>query len=130
VLARAFSLVKALIRRSIRTRSTPPAPARPDDPFRHDPWTLLQPILGYPVVTWTIDFLYALWLFVMYFAILLQITSTPRPAGCARSSDRERAWPGPCSAASARSCSAPPAPATTRWWSACPILRAQVAVPA
>jgi hypothetical protein len=77
VLARAFSLVKALIP-AIHPYSLDPALHQLDRMihFGHDPWTLLQPILGYPVVTWTIDFLYALWLFVMYFAILLQITST------------------------------------------------------
>jgi hypothetical protein len=40
-----------------------------------DPWVLLQPLLGYPIVTYAINLLYALWLFVVYFAILLQITS-------------------------------------------------------
>jgi hypothetical protein len=77
VLARAFSLVKALIP-AIHPYSLDPALHQLDRMihFGHDPWTLLQPILGYPVVTWAIDFLYALWLFVMYFAILLQITST------------------------------------------------------
>ena len=77
ILARAFSLVKALIP-AIHPFSL--------DPFFHqldrvlhvgfDPWTLLQPVLGYPAVTWAIDVLYALWFFVMYFALLLQITST------------------------------------------------------
>jgi hypothetical protein len=77
VLARAFSLVKALIP-AIHPYSLDPTLHQLDRMihFGHDPWTLLQPILGYPVVTWSIDFLYALWLFVMYFAILLQITST------------------------------------------------------
>jgi hypothetical protein len=77
VLARAFSLVKALIP-AIHPFSLDPFFHQLDRTlhFGHDPWTLLQPILGYPVVTWAIDFLYALWLFVMYFAILLQITST------------------------------------------------------
>jgi hypothetical protein len=42
----------------------------------HDPWALLHPVLGHPIVTYVIDRLYALWLFVMYFALLLQITST------------------------------------------------------
>ena len=42
----------------------------------HDPWTLLQPLFGHPAVTYVIDRLYALWFFVMYFALLLQITST------------------------------------------------------
>ena len=77
VLARAFSLVKALIP-AIHPYSLDPTLHQLDRMihFGHDPWTLLQPILGYSVVTWAIDFLYALWLFVMYFAILLQITST------------------------------------------------------
>lgn len=44
--------------------------------FGHDPWALLQPVLGHPLVTYIIDRLYALWLFVTYFAVLLQITST------------------------------------------------------
>jgi hypothetical protein len=42
----------------------------------NDPWTLLQPLLGYPFVTYMVDKAYALWVFVMYFAILLQITAT------------------------------------------------------
>lgn len=41
-----------------------------------DPWTLLQPLFGHPAVTYVIDGLYALWFFVMYFAVLLQMTST------------------------------------------------------
>jgi hypothetical protein len=44
--------------------------------FGHDPWALLQPLLGHPLITYTIDRLYALWLFVIYFSLLLQITST------------------------------------------------------
>ena len=44
--------------------------------FGRDPWTLLQPLLGHPLATYIIDRLYALWLFVIYFAVLLQITST------------------------------------------------------
>ena len=76
VLARAFSLVKALIP-AIHPFSLDPFFHQLDRllHFGHDPWTLLQPILGYPIVTYAIDFLYALWLFVMYFAILLQITT-------------------------------------------------------
>ena len=42
----------------------------------NDPWTLLQPLFGHPAVTYVIDRLYALWFFVMYFAILLQMAST------------------------------------------------------
>src|SRR5262245_22354547 len=77
VLAQAFSQVKTLIP-AIHPYSLDPVLHQLDRilHFGHDPWTLLQPILGYPVVTWAIDFLYALWLFVIYFAILLQITST------------------------------------------------------
>jgi len=77
VLALAFSVFKELI----------PAiqPFYLDQPLHEldraihlgrDPWTLLQPLFGHPVVTYVIDRLYALWFFVMYFALLLQITST------------------------------------------------------
>lgn len=72
-----FSLIKALI---------PAVMPYYLDPFLHaadrmihfgqDPWALLQPVLGHPIVTYAIDRLYALWLFVVYFALLLQITST------------------------------------------------------
>jgi hypothetical protein len=41
----------------------------------NDPWTLLQPLFGHPAVTYVIDRLYALWFFVIYFAVLLQMTS-------------------------------------------------------
>jgi hypothetical protein len=76
VLARAFSLVKALIP-AIHPFSLDPALHNLDRIIHlgHDPWALLQPILGYPIVTYSIDVLYALWFFVMYFAILLQITT-------------------------------------------------------
>ncbi|HWA49407.1 MAG TPA: hypothetical protein VG742_14120, partial [Dongiaceae bacterium] len=47
--------------------------------FGRDPWALLQPLLGHPLITFLIDRLYALWLFVVYFAVLLQITSTRDP---------------------------------------------------
>lgn len=77
VMALSFSLVKALIPGMVPYYL---------DPFLHaadrlihfgqDPWALLQPLLGHPVVTYVIDRLYALWLFVVYFALLLQITST------------------------------------------------------
>lgn len=76
VLARAFSLVKALIP-AVHPFSLDPFLHQLDRIMHlgHDPWTLLQPILGYPIVTYSIDVLYALWFFVMYFAILLQITT-------------------------------------------------------
>ena len=77
VMALSFSLVKSLIPEMMPFYL---------DPFLHmadrlihfgqDPWALLQPLLGHPLVTYIIDRLYALWLFVMYFALLLQITST------------------------------------------------------
>jgi hypothetical protein len=44
--------------------------------FGQEPWALLQPLLGHPTVTYIIDRLYALWFFVMYFGLLLQIAST------------------------------------------------------
>ena len=58
VLARAFSLVKALIP-ALHPYSLDPFFHQLDRMlhFGYDPWTLLQPILGYPVVTWAIDFL-------------------------------------------------------------------------
>ncbi|HJR23088.1 MAG TPA: phosphatase PAP2 family protein [Dongiaceae bacterium] len=77
VMILSFSLIKALI---------PAVVPYYLDPFLHaadraihfgqDPWALLHPVLGHPVVTYLIDRIYALWLFVMYFALLLQITST------------------------------------------------------
>jgi hypothetical protein len=77
VMVLSFSLIKSLI---------PAIMPYYLDPFLHaadrmihfgqDPWALLQPVLGRPIVTYAIDRLYALWLFVMYFALLLQITST------------------------------------------------------
>jgi hypothetical protein len=77
VMALSFSLIKALI---------PAVMPYYLDPYLHaadrlihfgyEPWRLLQPLLGHPFVTYAIDRLYALWLFVMYFALLLQITST------------------------------------------------------
>jgi hypothetical protein len=44
--------------------------------FGNDPWALLQPLLGHPTVTYIIDRVYALWLFVTFSAQVLQITST------------------------------------------------------
>lgn len=77
LMAMSFSLVKALI---------PAIVPYYLDPFLHaadrvihlgqDPWALLQPLLGHPAVTYAIDRLYALWFFVIYLALLLQITAT------------------------------------------------------
>jgi len=42
----------------------------------HDPWTLLDPLFGYPLVTFAVDKVYALWFFVIYLAILLRVCAT------------------------------------------------------
>src|SRR5262245_59694845 len=36
------------------------------------PWELLQPLLGYPAVTWTISLIYTLWFFVMFGTLFWQ----------------------------------------------------------
>jgi hypothetical protein len=43
--------------------------------FGLDPWQLLHPILGHPLITYAIDRLYALWFFVVYAAMLLQMVA-------------------------------------------------------
>lgn len=77
LLARAFSLMKALIplAQPFYLDTSLSAWDRALH-FGYDPWTLLHPLFGYPVVTFAIDKIYALWFFVMYFAILLQIVAT------------------------------------------------------
>jgi hypothetical protein len=77
IMAVSFSFVKTLIP-SINPYYLDPFLHAADRAlhFGQDPWTLLQPLFGYPIVTVIIDSLYALWFFVMYFALLLQITST------------------------------------------------------
>lgn len=44
------------------------------------PWQLLQPILGYPLVTGAINFLYNLWYLIMYALLMLQVFDTRNPA--------------------------------------------------
>lgn len=44
------------------------------------PWVLLQPLLGYPIVTGSINFLYNLWFFVMYALLTLQAFDTRNPS--------------------------------------------------
>jgi hypothetical protein len=44
------------------------------------PWALLQPLLGYPVVTGGVNFLYNLWFFIMYALLTLQAFDTSNPA--------------------------------------------------
>jgi hypothetical protein len=77
VMAMSFSQAKALIPAMVPFYL---------DPFLHaadrlihfgqDPWTMLQPLLGHPGITYAIDRLYALWFFVVYLGLLLQMTST------------------------------------------------------
>ena len=47
--------------------------------FGIDPWRLLQPLLGYPIVTTTINFVYNLWFFVMFGALYWQLFSIRDP---------------------------------------------------
>jgi hypothetical protein len=37
-----------------------------------DPWRLLQPLLGHPLITYLLDKSYALWFFALYISLLLQ----------------------------------------------------------
>jgi hypothetical protein len=46
----------------------------------HHPWVMLQPILGYPIVTGGTNFLYNLWFFIMYALLTLQAFDTRNPA--------------------------------------------------
>ncbi|MGH6931229.1 MAG: phosphatase PAP2 family protein [Dongiaceae bacterium] len=45
----------------------------------HQPWELLQPVLGIPIVTSTVTFLYHLWIFAMCGVVLWQTLSTANP---------------------------------------------------
>lgn len=47
--------------------------------FGKDPWRWLQPILGYPLVTAAINFLYNIWLPLMVFFLYWQIFSQKHP---------------------------------------------------
>lgn len=44
------------------------------------PWALLQPVLGYPMVTAGVNFLYNLWYLIMYVLLMLQIFDTRNAA--------------------------------------------------
>ena len=46
--------------------------------FGHDPWRLLQPLVGYPSVTWWLDYAYLLWFPVTSFALIWQWCSGHR----------------------------------------------------
>lgn len=45
----------------------------------YQPWELLMPLLGYPVVTLTINFIYAAWLFTMFVVVYWQAFSLSNP---------------------------------------------------
>jgi hypothetical protein len=47
--------------------------------FGYQPWQLLQPILGHPSATAGVNFIYHLWLFVMFGVLLWQGFSLSRP---------------------------------------------------
>lgn len=47
--------------------------------FGHDPWTLLQPLLGDPLVTSMTSYLYNLWLPLMYLIFYWQVFSLKSP---------------------------------------------------
>jgi hypothetical protein len=46
----------------------------------HDPWTLLQPVLGTPAVTGAVNAVYNIWFFVMFFTFIWQTMGVKRPA--------------------------------------------------
>ena len=46
--------------------------------FGHHPWELLQPLAGYPAVTFLLNFFYNLWFLVMYAVVLWMAWSTRR----------------------------------------------------
>ncbi len=43
------------------------------------PWQLLQPVLGYPLVTFAVNFFYNLWFFIMFGVFLWQAVSLRNP---------------------------------------------------
>lgn len=43
--------------------------------FGVDPWRILQPVLGYPVITWLINIIYNLWLLALFIALYWQMFS-------------------------------------------------------
>jgi PAP2 superfamily len=47
--------------------------------FGYEPWELLQPIFGYPMASAVVNFIYHLWLFVMFSVLLWQTFSLSRP---------------------------------------------------
>lgn len=47
--------------------------------FGYHPWQLLQPMLGYPLITYIINFMYNLWYFIVIFFVCYQIFSLKDP---------------------------------------------------
>ena len=47
--------------------------------FGFDPWQLLHPLLGYPFVTFAINFIYILWLGMLFFVLYWQLFSIKNP---------------------------------------------------
>ncbi|MGH6891804.1 MAG: phosphatase PAP2 family protein [Dongiaceae bacterium] len=77
--AKAFSLMKSLVP-LIQPFHMDRSLAELDRALHlgHDPWTLLQPLLGHPMATSLIDSFYALWFFLIYFAVLTQAVALDR----------------------------------------------------
>ena len=44
-----------------------------------DPWRLLQPVVGHPYMTMAINFVYNIWLIVLYFVLFAQLLSLKDP---------------------------------------------------
>lgn len=76
----AFSSLKTMIP-IINPFSWDPAFARLDLLVHggNHPWQLLQPVLGYPIVTFLINFFYNLWFFVMFGVLFWQAFSLANP---------------------------------------------------
>jgi hypothetical protein len=47
--------------------------------FGYDPWRLLQPLFGYGVVTFVLNFIYNLWFFIMFAVLYWQLFSVSNP---------------------------------------------------
>lgn len=47
--------------------------------FGYEPWELLQPVLGHPAVSAVVNFIYHLWMFVMFGVLLWQGLNLSRP---------------------------------------------------
>ena len=45
----------------------------------HDPWSAMQPLLGWPIVTFALNFCYNLWFFLFYSVMACVLVTTGRP---------------------------------------------------